>query len=136
MSGIYLALFEYDDTDSHLGIVFPDVPGCVSCGKDMEDAFRMAHEALSFHLDSMQEDGEQIPKPRTINEIMKKWPDWKEWEDNYKFFVVPITYIPARTRNKKFNIVMDEGLVNRIDRVSKNRSAFLSEAAKRYLKGN
>jgi predicted RNase H-like HicB family nuclease len=40
---------------------FPDLPGCVSAGDDMEDALSMAREALSLHLYGMEEDAEALP---------------------------------------------------------------------------
>ena len=42
-------------------IDFPDLPGCVSAGDDLEEALAMAREALSLHLFGMLEDGDGIP---------------------------------------------------------------------------
>jgi predicted RNase H-like HicB family nuclease len=43
----------------------PDLPGCVSTGKTMEDAERNILEAIAGHLQVMREVGEPIPEPST-----------------------------------------------------------------------
>ncbi len=68
----YIALFEYDENGGY-GIVFPDLPGLASMGDDYDDAYRMAHEGLAFHLEGMAEDGYPIPKPRTFEQIKAEW---------------------------------------------------------------
>lgn len=47
--------------DATLGVVFPELPGCVSAGEGIEDAVRMAHEALALHLEGMITDGDTLP---------------------------------------------------------------------------
>jgi predicted RNase H-like HicB family nuclease len=42
----------------------PDLPGCVSTGMTVEHVRQMIAEAISLHLEGMQEDGESIPEPR------------------------------------------------------------------------
>ena len=125
----YVALIELES--SGYGVVFPDFPGCVSGGKNFKDAVRMAHEALAFHADGMREGGEAIPRPRTFEEVEKTWPDWPEWE-KIPFAVAFITLLP-RYESKIYSISMESSLMARIDEATKNRSAFLAEAAKRML---
>jgi metal-responsive CopG/Arc/MetJ family transcriptional regulator len=40
---------------------------------------------------------------------------------------------PLKTKIKRFNISLDEGLVSRIDRITSNRSSFIAEAVERLL---
>ena len=42
----------------------PDVPGCVSTGCTWEKMLEMIDEALTFHIESMLEDGDPLPEPR------------------------------------------------------------------------
>ncbi len=128
----YIALFEYEDGEKGYSVVFPDFPGCVSAGDDFNDAVRMAHEALALHISEMKADGEKIPEPRTLEEIKNTWADWTEWENNYKFLVCPVAAIPEHC-TRKYTISMDSALMNRIDMVTRNRSAFLAEAARKVL---
>ena len=43
----------------------PDVLGCVSTAKTRDEMLAMMREALEFHLESMLEDGEPVPEPRS-----------------------------------------------------------------------
>lgn len=64
---IYPAIFDY--ADDGISIFFPDLPGCFSCANSDEEAIKMAKDALSLHLYSMEEENEQIPDPTPINKI-------------------------------------------------------------------
>jgi predicted RNase H-like HicB family nuclease len=66
----YVALI-HKDPSSDFSVSFPDFPGCVTAGKSIEEARLMAEEALAFHIEGMIEDGEQIPVPSSLDEIMK-----------------------------------------------------------------
>ena len=61
--------------DKDFGVVFPDFDGCVSVGKDLNDAMNMAQEALEFHVEGMREDGEELPEPKTLEQVKKEYPD-------------------------------------------------------------
>ena len=125
----YLALFEYDDESDGLGVVFPDLQGCFSAGVDFDDAFRMAHEALSLYAEEEQ----NLPAPRTLEKIKSEWEEWAIWEKERKFYIAKIALYPLKPTTKKFNISMDERLVRKIDRITNNRSAFINEAVERML---
>jgi predicted RNase H-like HicB family nuclease len=43
----------------------PDLPGCVSTGRTLEETKRNIREAIELHLEAMQEVGEPIPDPST-----------------------------------------------------------------------
>lgn len=58
----YLAVFE-PSTDGTYSIYFPDLPGCISFGGNLAEAARMAAEAASLHVYSMECDNEKIPAP-------------------------------------------------------------------------
>jgi predicted RNase H-like HicB family nuclease len=63
-------------------VVFPDFPGCISAGRDLEDAKRMAREALSGHVECMIDAGLEIPAPRSLESIEQTWEDWPLWKDS------------------------------------------------------
>src|SRR5208282_750392 len=65
----YIALI-HKDAGSDYGVSFPDLPGSVTAGVDLDDAMRMAEEALALHLAGMAEDGEPIPEPSSLETIM------------------------------------------------------------------
>ncbi|HTN97119.1 MAG TPA: type II toxin-antitoxin system HicB family antitoxin, partial [Nordella sp.] len=64
----YVALV-HKDKDSSYGVSFPDFPGCVSAGKTVDEAVANAVEALAFHVQGLEADGDPVPLPRTIETI-------------------------------------------------------------------
>jgi len=125
----YLALVEYEDESDGFGVVFPDLKGCFSAGSDFDEAFRMAHEALSLYA----EEEPKLPLPRTLEQIKAEWEDWPEWEKERKFYITKIVLYPIKPTTRKFNISLDERLVRKIDRITNNRSAFIAEAVEYML---
>ena len=131
----YIALFEENGKGGY-GVSFPDVPGCISVGKDYNEAVRMGHEALAFHIEMMKEDGDEIPEPRTLEQIKETWEDWDEWVKNYNFIVGTITLFDVPDTSVKMTITMPASLVAKIDAVCRKRSTFLTSAAAHYLGEN
>lgn len=41
----------------------PDVPGCVATGDTLDECVASMREALRFHLEWMERDGDPIPEP-------------------------------------------------------------------------
>jgi predicted RNase H-like HicB family nuclease len=66
----YIALL-CKDLDSDYGVEFPDFPGCVTACKDVEEARRMAEEALALHAEGVIADGEALPERSTPEAILK-----------------------------------------------------------------
>lgn len=64
---IYPAIFEYEKKG--ISISFPDLPGCISCAKDDEEALYMAKDALGLYIVCSEEDGEELPNPTKLNKI-------------------------------------------------------------------
>lgn len=90
----YLAVFEPSD-DTGFSIYFPDFPGCISYGKDFEQASHMAQEALSLHYYEMEKDHDVIPDPSL----------YLDSEDTEGNLICPITIYPEyyaeEQRNKR-----------------------------------
>jgi predicted RNA binding protein YcfA (HicA-like mRNA interferase family)/predicted RNase H-like HicB family nuclease len=55
-----------EKTGTGFGAYVPDLPGCVSTGRTVEETERNIREAIEFHLDGMREDGSPIPEPTTV----------------------------------------------------------------------
>ncbi len=66
----YIA-YLHKDASSDYGVSFPDFPGCITAGKTLDEARRMASEALAMHIDGMIEDGEALPEPSTLDDLAK-----------------------------------------------------------------
>jgi predicted RNase H-like HicB family nuclease len=42
-------------------VIVPSLPGCVTYGDTIEEAIKMAKEAIGLYIDSLKEHGEEIP---------------------------------------------------------------------------
>ena len=56
----YLAVFEPVGNGAY-SVYFPNVLGCVSYGKNFQEAQAMAQEALELHIYGMEKDGDTLP---------------------------------------------------------------------------
>jgi len=119
--------------DAGLGVVLPDLPGCVTQGDTPQHAAEMALEALALHIESMVEDGEALPEPSPPNAV----PDWV---DPAETTVVTHLLVPVELpgRSIRVNITMDENLLQRADRAASEqgmtRSGLLAEAVRAWLR--
>ncbi len=125
---------EKESPDDVLGVVFPDFPGCITVGDDYDEAFRMAHEALAVHIESMKENNEPVPEPRSLEQIQANWSEFKNWQ-KIKYVVAYIDLLPGSCQ-KQYSITMDTSLMAQIDAKVKNRSKFFADAARYYLNIN
>ena len=64
----YIAVISKD-----FGVVFPDFDGIVSIGKDLNDAINMAEKALELYVKGMREHGEELPEPKTLEQVKKEY---------------------------------------------------------------
>jgi predicted RNase H-like HicB family nuclease len=64
----YIA-YLHKDRNSDYGVSFPDFPGCITAGRTLDEASRMASEALALHIQGMIEDGEALPVPSKVDDI-------------------------------------------------------------------
>lgn len=110
------------EPNSDYGVDFPDFPGCVTAGRTLDDARRMAAEALAFHIEGMRADGEAIPAPSALETIMA---------DRYnKGAVAVLVDVPEKPeRAVRINISLPEDLIRSIDQVAANRSRCARPAA-------
>lgn len=124
---LYPAFF-YHDTDG-ISITFPDLPGCLPCGKSDEEAVRNAKEALGLHLFGMEQDGEQIPTPTALNELRVP---------NGAVPLLVETFMPpirdaAMHRSVKKTLTIPAWLNDRAEAAHVNFSQLLQDSLKQYL---
>lgn len=61
----YTIILQKEDEGGYTVIV-PALPGCVTYGKDIEEAKKMAIEAIELYLESLEEHNEAIPEENEI----------------------------------------------------------------------
>jgi len=57
----YAVVFEQGPTS--VGAIVPDLPGCFAIAPNMDEARKMAAEAIEFHIRCLREAGDSVPEP-------------------------------------------------------------------------
>lgn len=65
---VYPAIFHKNNDNSYT-VVFPDLSGCITEGKSLGEAMRMAQSAINQWIEYSKDKNLQIPKPTEINNI-------------------------------------------------------------------
>jgi predicted RNase H-like HicB family nuclease len=65
----YLVVVEEGPTS--FGAYVPDLPGCIAAAETREEALALIREAIAFHLQGLQEEGQSIPHPSSTAEIVE-----------------------------------------------------------------
>ena len=111
---------------SDFGVSFPDFPGCVTAGKSLDEARRKAPEALAFHIAGMLEDGEKIPKPSKIDDLVGD-----PARQDAVAFLVSADFPKSKT--VRVNITARESQIELLDRRARQagmtRSAYFVQSA-------
>jgi predicted RNase H-like HicB family nuclease len=57
----YMAVIEKGE--SNCSAYCPDLPGCITTGKTLDDTVRNMTEAVQFHTEGLPEDRDPVPRP-------------------------------------------------------------------------
>ena len=106
----YIA-YLHKDRNSDFGVSFPDFPGCITAGKTLDEAHRMAAEALALHIAGMVEDGDPIPAPSALDDLA----DDPTRKDAVAFLV---HVDPHTDRTVRINITARERQLERINQLA------------------
>jgi predicted RNase H-like HicB family nuclease len=125
----YIALI-HKDAESDYGVSFPDLPGVITAGSDLDEARKLATEALAFHLQGLAEDGEAVPEPSTLEDIMAI-------AENKDGVAVLIDAPAAEVKSVRVNVTLPADVLGEIDKYAERegftRSGFLAQAAKKAM---
>ncbi len=121
----YIALIR-KDADSDYGVEFPDFPGCVTAGVDLDEAKDFAAESLALHLEGMRADGMGAPAPSSLETVMAN--------PRYRDAVAFLVSVPdAKEKAVRVNVTFSAAALHRIDAAARargmTRSGFLQDAA-------
>ncbi len=120
----YIA-YLHKEGKSDYGVSFPDFPGCITAGSTLEEARRMAAEALTFHIAGMRKDGEAIPEPSTLDDLRN--------DPAMKGAVAFLVAVAEPEKTIRFNITARESQLAEIDDRARaarlTRSAYLVHSA-------
>jgi predicted RNase H-like HicB family nuclease len=127
----YWAVLERGE-DGGFGVFFPDLDGCITLGETAAEAAENAREALSLHLETMEEAGQELPAPRDLRELKA------EIERDRVLNIEAYLLVWADTHaGERVNVYLPKSLLERVDRfvsaAGMNRSSFFGLAARRML---
>jgi predicted RNase H-like HicB family nuclease len=122
----YYAIFK--KTVEATEVEFPDLEGCVTFGKDYEEAYGNAVDALAGWMAYAEQNF--IIEPSTYEQLKNK-----------KGLVVPIpldqSLLESYEEKKRFNVIFSKSILERLDAFRKNvglkRSTVLEKAAEEFL---
>ena len=64
MSVRYAVVFE--QAEDNWAAYVPDLPGCITTGRTLEDTERNIREAIEGHLKTLRECGDPVPHPTSV----------------------------------------------------------------------
>ena len=116
----------HKDLDSDFGVSFLDFPGCDTAGKTLEEAHRMAAEALALHIEGMLRDGQEIPEPSSLDALA----DDPSMQGAVAFMV---SVEPGPEKTVRINITARESQLVAIERLAGKagltRSAYMVQSS-------
>ena len=129
----YIAIV-HKEASTDFGVSFPDFPGCITAGQNVDEAKDSAQEALALHVQGMIEDGDQLPIPSKLEDIMAD----ADYADAVAYLVIAVP--DAKPRTVRVNITVPEMTLKQIDAAAKkrgmSRSSFLVHLAQNAIHSN
>src|SRR3989338_2265605 len=95
---------------SDYGVTVPDLPGCFSAGRTVDETIESAHQAIECHLEGLLLDHEPIPAPKDI-EAYRNDPQYAGgiWA------LVAVDLSRLEGRAKRVNVTIPERVLAQID---------------------
>jgi len=53
------------------GAHVPDLPGCIAAAETKVEVVRLIREAVEFHIEGLREQGDSVPRPSSVPEIIE-----------------------------------------------------------------
>ncbi|MGA9641623.1 MAG: type II toxin-antitoxin system HicB family antitoxin [Terriglobales bacterium] len=120
----YIA-YLHKDRGSDYGVSFPDFPGCITAGRTLDEASRMAEEALALHIQGMIEDRDPVPEPSKLEDIAK--------DAARQGAIAFMVKVEAPDATVRVNITARESQIAKIDELAEaagmTRSGYMVRAA-------
>lgn len=123
----FIAVFNY--ADDGISIEFPDLPGCLPCADTTDEAIKNAKEAMALHLFGMEQDGDEIPNPTSLEKIHLEKGDIPILIDVF----MPTVRDRMKTRFVKKTLSLPAWLADQADAEGVNFSKVFQNALIEYL---
>jgi len=131
----YPIAIEWGNDNNATGILFPDIPGAITAGDTIEEAYDMAVEVAHIKLEELADQGLALPMPSRLEELRNK-PEYAGWG----WGIIDIDITPYLGKAEKVNVTLPGQVIRKIDDYValhglKSRSAFLASVALEKLEG-
>ena len=118
----------HKDPKSDYGVIVPDLPGCFSAGRTLDEAIAMAREAIECHIEGMIDDHESLPALTPLHVHQKR-----RGYAGGTWAIVEIDLARLQGKARRINLAVPERVLRRVDRAAErageSRSGFLTRAA-------
>ena len=125
----YFAIFK--TTNKAVEVAFPDLPGCVTFGKDQDEAITNAIDVLAAWLANAE--AKFIQKPSTYKSLQKKL----STKEQLMPIMLDVNILESYQKLKRFNVIFPAKTLSIIDKYRKHfglkRSKILQIAAEEYI---
>lgn len=115
------------------GVVVPDLPGCFSAGDTLDEAVASASEAITAWIETVLDDGDDVPAPGAI-EMHRKKREFKGWI----WALAEVDPAVLSDKAERVNITLPARVLKRVDEAARqaneSRSGFLARAALQAIK--
>lgn len=123
-----------DQSEHAFGVVFPQLPGCVSMGETLDDAVSAATDALAEWIADAEAGGRRL-EPEGLAETVMRPEVRQALDEGAVAILVPL--LSETGRSVRANLSLDAGLLQAIDEAAKERgltrSSWLASAARKAL---
>jgi predicted RNase H-like HicB family nuclease len=122
----------HKDADSDYGVTVPDLPGCFSAGRTIDEALNASREAIELHLEGLAAAGHALPLAGQIDDYQAR----REYRGGI-WAVVSVAEDALRGKVVRLNVTMPERVVDAVDRYAaahgETRSGLLARAVSAYI---
>jgi predicted RNase H-like HicB family nuclease len=119
----------HKDDGSVYGVTVPDIAGCHSWGETIDDAIRNAKEAISGHIETLAELGEEVDFSCSAIEDLAR----KEAYAGAIWALVDVDVTKLDSKPERINVSLPRFVLHKIDahveKRHETRSGFLARAA-------
>lgn len=126
------AIVLHKDPGSDYGVTVPDLPGCFSAGRTLDEAIANSREAVELHIEGMLDLGMQLPAPGDLDKLQA--------DENYAggfWHLVQVDPANLGGAAQRVNITVPQRLLRKIDATAaalgEGRSNFLVTAAMKRI---
>lgn len=128
-------MFVHGEGKGGLWCEFPDLPGCMTDGDNLDDLLKNASDALESWLASVRDSGDALPEASDVKDLKAK----ADASGDPVLFIVPVTgYLPGAPA--RINITSTEAKIAEITafakRVKRTRSELMVNATLEYIRSN